>query len=34
MRPGKFAGFEIAMHEPGSALFTSNEPDRLNGTSR
>jgi len=34
MRIGKFTGFEIALHEPGIALFTLNEPDRLNGTTQ
>lgn len=34
MRLGKFTGFEIALHEPGIALFTLNEPDRLNGTTQ
>ena len=28
---GGYAGFEIARHEPGLALFTFNQPDRLNG---
>ena len=28
---GGYAGFEIAQHEPGIALFTFNQPDRLNG---
>ncbi len=34
MRLGKFTGFEIALHEPGIALITLNEPDRLNGTTQ
>ncbi len=34
MRLGKFTGFEIELHEPGVALFTLNEPDRLNGTTQ
>jgi 2-(1,2-epoxy-1,2-dihydrophenyl)acetyl-CoA isomerase len=31
MQTGKFAGFEIDLHDPGIAVFTFNEPDRLNG---
>ena len=31
METGKFRGFEVTMHEPGIALLTFNEPDRLNG---
>lgn len=31
MQTGKLAGFEISMHEPGIALFTFNQPERLNG---
>ena len=31
METGKFRGFEIEMHDPGIALITFNEPDRLNG---
>jgi 2-(1,2-epoxy-1,2-dihydrophenyl)acetyl-CoA isomerase len=34
MRLGKFTGFEIELQEPGVALFTLNEPDRLNGTTQ
>jgi 2-(1,2-epoxy-1,2-dihydrophenyl)acetyl-CoA isomerase len=34
MRLGKFTGFEIGLHEPGIALFTLNEPARLNGTTQ
>ncbi len=28
---GSFRGFEVATHDPGIALVTMNEPDRLNG---
>lgn len=28
---GRYAGFEIERHEPGIALFTFNQPERLNG---
>ncbi|MCZ2108757.1 MAG: enoyl-CoA hydratase/isomerase family protein [Dehalococcoidia bacterium] len=28
---GNFRGFEVAMHEPGIAVFTFNQPERLNG---
>ena len=28
---GTFRGFELAMHDPGIALITFNQPDRLNG---
>ena len=31
MLTGKLAGFEIEMREPGIALITFNEPERLNG---
>lgn len=31
MDKGKFRGFEVTMQEPGIALTTFNEPDRLNG---
>ncbi len=31
MQTGAFRGFEITMHEPGIALITFNQPDRLNG---
>ena len=34
MRLGKFTGFEVALHEPGIALVTLNEPERLNGTTQ
>ncbi len=32
MNSGKFRGFEVTPHEPGIALITFNEPERLNGT--
>jgi 2-(1,2-epoxy-1,2-dihydrophenyl)acetyl-CoA isomerase len=28
---GKFRGFELAMHDPGIAVITFNQPERLNG---
>ena len=31
MQTGTFRGFEITVHEPGIALITFNQPDRLNG---
>ncbi len=31
MHMGHFRGFEIAMHDPGIALITFNQPERLNG---
>jgi 2-(1,2-epoxy-1,2-dihydrophenyl)acetyl-CoA isomerase len=31
METGNFRGFEIALHDPGIALVTFNQPDRLNG---
>jgi 2-(1,2-epoxy-1,2-dihydrophenyl)acetyl-CoA isomerase len=31
VREGRFRGFELAMHHPGIALITFNQPDRLNG---
>jgi 2-(1,2-epoxy-1,2-dihydrophenyl)acetyl-CoA isomerase len=31
MRAGKFRGFELAMHDPGIAMITFNQPERLNG---
>ncbi len=31
MRTGKLAGFEVEMRDPGIALLTFNEPERLNG---
>jgi len=31
MDTGNFRGFEIAMHDPGIALVTFNQPERLNG---
>ncbi len=33
MDVGGYAGFEIEIHEPGIALITFNQPDRLNGMS-
>jgi len=33
MDAGDYAGFSIAIHEPGIAVFTFNQPDRLNGMS-
>ncbi|MFQ5809342.1 MAG: enoyl-CoA hydratase/isomerase family protein [Armatimonadota bacterium] len=32
METGNFRGFEIALHDPGIALITFNQPERLNGT--
>jgi 2-(1,2-epoxy-1,2-dihydrophenyl)acetyl-CoA isomerase len=34
VRLGKFTGFEVELHDPGIALFTLNEPERLNGTTQ
>ncbi len=34
MDTGNFRGFEIAMHDPGIALITFNQPERLNGTTQ
>jgi 2-(1,2-epoxy-1,2-dihydrophenyl)acetyl-CoA isomerase len=34
VRLGKFTGFEVALHDPGIALVTLNEPERLNGTTQ
>jgi 2-(1,2-epoxy-1,2-dihydrophenyl)acetyl-CoA isomerase len=34
MRLGNFTGFEIALQDPGIALVTLNEPERLNGTTQ
>lgn len=34
MKTGHFRGFEVALHEPGIAWITFNEPDRLNGTTQ
>ena len=31
MDTGNFRGFELAMHDPGIALITFNQPERLNG---
>jgi 2-(1,2-epoxy-1,2-dihydrophenyl)acetyl-CoA isomerase len=31
MRTGNFRGFEVSVEDPGIALITFNEPDRLNG---
>jgi len=31
MRTGTFRGFEVAMHDPGIAVITMNQPERLNG---
>jgi len=31
MKTGTFRGFDVAMHDPGIALITFNEPKRLNG---
>ena len=31
IQEGSFRGFELAMHDPGIALITFNQPDRLNG---
>ena len=31
MHTGNFRGFEVAIHEPGIALITFNQPERLNG---
>ena len=31
MQTGNFRGFELTMHDPGIALITFNQPDRLNG---
>lgn len=34
MDTGNFRGFEIALHDPGIALITFNQPERLNGTTQ
>ena len=34
MREGNFRGFEVKVHDPGIALITLNQPDRLNGTTQ
>jgi 2-(1,2-epoxy-1,2-dihydrophenyl)acetyl-CoA isomerase len=31
MQTGNFRGFELTIHDPGIALITFNQPDRLNG---
>lgn len=31
METGNFRGFEVAVHEPGIAVITFNQPERLNG---
>src|SRR6266540_5182151 len=31
MQTGHFRGFEVAVHEPGIAVLTFNQPERLNG---
>jgi 2-(1,2-epoxy-1,2-dihydrophenyl)acetyl-CoA isomerase len=31
MQTGSFRGFDVALHDPGIALITMNQPDRLNG---
>ncbi len=31
MDPGTYRGFEVSLHEPGIALITFNQPERLNG---
>lgn len=31
MEQGNFRGFEVAVHDPGIAVITFNQPDRLNG---
>lgn len=34
METGNFRGFEVALHDPGIALITFNQPERLNGTTQ
>lgn len=34
MLTGEFRGFEVGLHDPGIALITLNQPDRLNGTTQ
>ncbi len=34
MDTGDFRGFEVAMHDPGIAVITLNQPERLNGTTQ
>ena len=31
MQAGKFRGFEVTVHDPGTAVLTFNQPERLNG---
>ena len=31
METGTFRGFEVAVHDPGIAVITFNQPERLNG---
>jgi hypothetical protein len=31
MQTGNFRGFEVAIHDPGIAVVTFNQPERLNG---
>ena len=31
VQTGNFRGFELTTHDPGIALITFNQPDRLNG---
>src|SRR5216683_822660 len=31
MQTGHFRGFEVAVHDPGIAVLTFNQPERLNG---
>lgn len=34
METGEFRGFEVALEDPGIAVITFNQPDRLNGTTQ
>lgn len=34
MEQGNFRGFEVAVHDPGVAVITFNQPERLNGTTQ
>ncbi len=34
METGKYRGFEVALHDPGIALITFNQPERMNGTTQ
>lgn len=34
MDTGDFRGFEVSMHDPGVAVITLNQPERLNGTTQ